>query len=144
MSFGTERDYDHIVNIGQSILALHQEKEWKDKTRSNFAHYRFESLYFAVEELEIVLSSWKRIAESDLKRDNDIPDDKITRESNLSKFREARNNYYKNFKRSNVVVDCINVLKVFKEALKYHFIRPLLEAFPRDIPVEVRLFVLLI
>ena len=35
-----ENEYDEIVRTGQSILSAHQEKEWKQKTRSNFAHYR--------------------------------------------------------------------------------------------------------
>ena len=60
-------DYDRIVRIGQSILSLHQEKDWKNKTRSNYAQYSLESVYFASEELESVLLSWKRISEFEYK-----------------------------------------------------------------------------
>ena len=93
-----ENEYDEIVRIGQSILSSHQEKEWKQKTRSNFAHYRLESIYFAIEELERVLLSWKNIAEMDIK-DKDLGcENKDSREQCRKKLAKARKHYHQIFR----------------------------------------------
>ena len=134
-----ENEYDEIVRIGQSILSSHQEKEWKQKTRSNFAHYRVESIYFAIEELERVLLSWKNIAEMDMK-DKDLGcENKDSREQCWKKLTKARKHYHQIFKHSKVVSDCIAALKGFKSVARYFFVQCLVQAFPQSIPFEVRI-----
>ena len=129
-------DYDRIVRIGQSILSLHQEKVWKNKTRSNYAQYSLESVYFASEELESVLSSWKRITEIEYKHFTEF---KTTlSEQDYEKCRKAKKNYNQIFKRSQIMNDCINVLKNFKDVVKTYLLHPLIEAFPRALPYEVK------
>ena len=130
-----KHEYDRIVRIGQSILSLHQEKEWKDKTRSNYAQYSLESVYHASEELENVLLSWKRIAEFEYK-DYDRYQSTLC-EQDYEKCRKAKRNYNQIFKRSQIMTDCINVLKNFKDVVKAYIIRPLIEVFPRPLPFEV-------
>ena len=131
-----KHDYDRIVRIGQSILSLHQEKDWKNKTRSNYAQYSLESVYFASEELESVLLSWKRITEFEYK---DSTEFKTTlSEQDYEKCRKAKKNYNQIFKRSQIMNDCINVLKNFKDVVKAYLIHPLIEAFPRTLPYEVK------
>ena len=130
-------DYGRIVRIGQSILSLHQEKEWKDKTRSNFAQYKLESVYFASEELETVLISWKRIAEFEYKDFSNQEYNTNLCEQDFKKCKKAKQNYNHIFKRSRIINDCINALRNFKSVVKAYFIRPLIEVFPRNIPFEV-------
>ena len=130
-------DYGRIVRIGQSILSLHQEKEWKDKTRSNFAQYKLESVYFASEELESVLISWKRIAEFEYKDFYNQEYNNTLCEQDFKKCKKAKKNYNQIFKRSQIINDCINALRNFKSVVKAYFIRPLIEVFPRNIPFEV-------
>lgn len=131
-----KHDYDRIVRIGQSILSLHQEKGWKNKTRSNYAQYSLESVYFASEELESVLLSWKRITEFEYK---DSTEFKTTlSEQDYQKCRKAKKNYNQIFKRSQIMNDCINVLKNFKDVVKAYLIHPLIEVFPRTLPYEVQ------
>ena len=131
-----KHDYDRIVRIGQSILSLHQEKDWKNKTRSNYAQYSLESVYFASEELESVLLSWKRITEFEYK---DSTEFKTTlSEQDYEKCRKAKKNYNQIFKRSQIMNDCINVLKNFKDVVKAYLIHPLIENFPRTLPYEVK------
>ena len=131
-----KHDYDRIVRIGQSILSLHQEKDWKNKTRSNYAQYSLESVYFASEELESVLLSWKRITEFEYK---DSTEFKTTlSEQDYQKCRKAKKNYNQIFKRSQIMNDCINVLKNFKDVVKSYLLHPLIEAFPRTLPYEVK------
>ena len=129
-------NYDRIVRIGQSILTLHQEKDWKNKTRSNYAQYSLESVYFASEELESVLFSWKRISEFEYK---DSTEFKTTLcKQDYEKCRKAKKNYSQIFKRSQIMNDCINVLKNFKDVVKAYLLHPLIEAFPRALPYEVK------
>ena len=133
-----EKDYDRIVNLGQSILTLHQEREWKHKTRSNFSHQRLESVYLAAEELEFALISWKRIAETEFIEDNDrVPPDNNEKVKLCLNLRNAKKNYYKIFKQSETVMDCINALKSLKLVARNVFIQPLLKVFPENIPIEV-------
>ena len=131
-----KHDYDRIVRIGQSILSLHQEKDWKNKTRSNYAQYSLESLYFASEELESVLFSWKRISEFEYKDSTEFKT--ILCKQDYEKCRKAKKNYNQIFKRSQIMNDCINVLKNFKDVVKAYLLHPLIEAFPRALPYEVK------
>ena len=131
-------DYDRIVRIGQSILSLHQEKDWKNKTRSNYAQYSLESVYFASEELESVLLSWKRISEFEYKGFTFSKLKTTFCEQDYEKCRKAKKNYNQIFKRSQIMNDCINVLKNFKDVVKTYLLHPLIEAFPRALPYEVK------
>ena len=139
MSLLNQRDYDNIVRIGQCILSQHQEMEWTHKTRSNYAYYRLESVYFALEELENVLNSWKRIAETDFIEDKDLTLKNNSDESTHFKLKRAKKNYYQIFKRSNIVSDCLNSLQKLKSEIRHFLIHPLKHAFPTYIPLEVGL-----
>ena len=132
-----KQDYDRVVKIGQSILTLHQKKEWKEKTRSNYAQYKLESVYFAAEELEMVLISWKRMAENEYKEYKSIEFDANISEKEYTSCRKAKKNYNQIFKRSGIVTDCINALKNLRDVLKTYFLHPLIESFPRNVPFEV-------
>jgi hypothetical protein len=137
MLFTNEDDYDRIVRIGQSILTLHQEKDWKHKTRSNYAYYRIESVYYAMEELEMVLVSWKRIAENNSKDYHDLSITNTVGKQKYCKLKKAKKNYNQIFKQSDIVPHCINSLINMKSLLRKHFTESLMQAFPRHIPVEV-------
>ena len=135
--FTNEDDYDRIVRIGQSILTLHQEKEWKHKTRSNYAYYRIESVYYAMEELEMVLISWKRIAAHNIKEYNDQSLTNTAEKQKDWKLKKARKNYNQIFKQSEIVSHCIHSLIKSKAILRKHFTESLMQYFPKNIPVEV-------
>ena len=137
MLLTNDDDYDRIVRIGQSILTLHQEKEWKHKTRSNYAYYRIESVYYAMEELEMVLVSWKRIAQHNLKEHNDLLLSNTVAKEKYCKLKKAKKNYNQIFKRSEIVSHCINSLINLKSLLRKHFTDSLMQVFPCHIPVEV-------
>ena len=137
MLLTNEDDYDRIVRIGQSILTLHQEKEWKHKTRSNYAYYRIESVYYAMEELEMVLVSWKRIAQHNLNEQNDLALTNTVWQQKYCKLKKAKKNYNQIFKQSEIVSHCISSLINLKSLLRKHFTDSLMHVFPRHIPVEV-------
>ena len=139
MFLSTKADYDRIVRIGQSILSLHQEKGWKHKTRSNYAYHRIENVYYAMEELEMVLASWLRISEQDFKEHSHLLMTNDTGKQNHSELKRAKKHYCKIFKQSEIVPQCINSLISLRSLLRKYFTDSLAQVFPRHIPVEVNL-----
>ena len=92
-------------------------------SRSNRVNLRLESIYAALGELEIVLVHWRRIL------DVSNPD---TEEA------KSQKSFLVAFDRSADCVDSfLSDLQVVRNQLLETFLRPLRDAFPRQLPLEI-------
>lgn len=115
-----------ISCVAIGLLNHHNQLNWRQRTRSNRAKGRLENLYFALGELETVLSHWKDII-------------------NCSKLSEEEEKAKRTFVSHFGGADCLFVdvflrdIAAFRRLLLEAFLQPLIDAFPKQLPTEILL-----
>lgn len=116
-----------ISRVAVGLLNNHNQLNWRQRTRSNRAKGRLENLYFALGELETVLSHWSSLAKS---------------ESSLKSTEEekAKRTFVSNFGKDCLFVEVfLRDIAAFRRLLLEAFLQPLIDAFPKQLPTEILL-----